>query len=75
MSEHILHNEMVEPPDGSGGYYKVDIRLHSNGRYTCTIPDIGRCRVAKEMPPYSYQPEPFAWKIVYVYPKRRRREK
>ncbi len=75
MSMVILHNEMVEPPDGSGGYYKVDIKVQLDGTYTCTIPEIGRCIVAKEMPRYSYQPGPFAWKIVHVYPKRNARKR
>lgn len=64
----ILHNEMVEVPGEIGAYYKVDIRQRkSDGKHICTIPEVGKCIVEKEMPRYSYQSVPFAWKIVIVY--------
>lgn len=65
-----LCNEMVEVPGEIGAYYKANIRQRkSDGKHICTIPEVGKCIVEKEMPRYSCQGIPFAWKIVFVYPK------
>ena len=64
MTRKRLHNEMVDL-DGSGGYYRVDVLLSADNSNEghAFIPGLGRVRVYKKMPEYSYQGVSFAWYI------------
>jgi hypothetical protein len=65
MARNKLRDELVEDPDGKGGYYKTDVQLTDGTALqgNAMVPGHGRVIVEKEIHTSPQEHVSFAWKV------------